>query len=335
MKILVNTKDKKYNVIVEKNILNNAKEYFDFNRKILIITDNNIPIDYINKIRDISKKPFLYTIKNGENSKNLKYYKSIMKTLVKNGFTRKDAIVAIGGGVVGDLSAFVASTYMRGIDFLNIPTSVLSQVDSSIGGKTAIDFMGIKNIIGSFYQPNLVLIDVNTLESLPKRQFYNGLVEAIKIASTSNKKLFDFIYSSKNIKKDIEKIIIESVKLKKQIVEKDTKETNLRKILNFGHTIGHAIEESCKGQYLHGECVGLGMLYFSSNSARKQIKMVLDKYNLPIKYEINKKKVLKLVMHDKKATNDYIDIVYVKNIGQYEIKKYPIQKISKVLDEKF
>ena len=274
MKILVNTKDRKYNVIVEKNILNNAKEYFDFNRKILIITDNNIPIDYINKIRNISKKPFLYTIKNGENSKNLKYYKSIMKTLVINGFTRKDAIVAIGGGVVGDLSAFVASTYMRGIDFLNIPTSVLSQVDSSIGGKTAIDFMGIKNIIGSFYQPNLVLIDVNTLESLPWRQFYNGLVEAIKIASTSNKKLFDFIYNSKNIKKDIEKIIIESVKLKKQIVEKDTKETNLRKILNFGHTIGHAIEESCKGQYLHGECVGLGMLYFSSNSARKQIKMV-------------------------------------------------------------
>ena len=333
MKLVVNTKEKKYNVIVEKKVIDKAKDYFNFNRKILIITDDNIPLEYIKTVKSFSDDTYVFCINNGERSKSLKSFEDIMCFLIECEFTRKDAIVAIGGGVVGDLSAFIASTYMRGIDFLNIPTSVLSQVDSSVGGKTAIDFMGIKNIIGSFYQPNAVLIDVNTLKSLPERQFYNGLVEAIKIAATSDKDLFNFIYESKNIYDDIEKIIVKSIKLKKEVVEKDTKESNIRKILNFGHTIGHAIEESCGELYLHGECVGIGMLYFSSAKARKQIKSILNKYNLPIKYNIDKKRVIKLIMHDKKSSKDFVDIIYVKNIGECEIKKYSIEKIKKVLDE--
>lgn len=331
MKILVNTKEKKYNVVIEKGILDNASSYFNFDRKILIIVDDNIPISYINKIKDISKSTFIFCVKNGEQSKNIRYYEDIMRFLVENDFTRKDAIVAIGGGVVGDLSAFVASTYMRGIDFLNIPTTLLSQVDSSIGGKTAIDFMGVKNIIGTFYQPSAVLIDINTLDTLPDRQFYNGLVEAIKISATCDEDLFNIIENSNDIKNDIEKIIIKSVKLKKYVVEKDTKESGLRKILNFGHTIGHAIEESCDGQLLHGECVALGMSYFSSAKAKKRIVKVLKKYNLPVEYDIKKEEVYKLILHDKKAASDYVDCIYVNNIGSCEIKKYSYNKIYNLL----
>ena len=297
----------------------------------MIITDDNIPISYINKIKLISKTPFIYCIKNGEESKNIQNYENIMRFLVEKEFTRKDAIVAIGGGVVGDLSAFIASTFMRGIDFLNIPTSVLSQVDSSIGGKTAIDFMGIKNIIGTFYQPNAVIIDTETLDSLPDRQFFNGLVEAIKISATCDKQLFEFIKNSKDIKKDIEKIIIKSVKLKKQIVEKDTKEAGLRKILNFGHTIGHAIEESCDKKYLHGESVAIGMTYFSSSKVKKEIVEVLKKYNLPTECSIDRDKIMNLIQHDKKASASSVDIIYVKEIGSCEIKEYTLDKIYKLL----
>lgn len=333
MKILVNTKEKKYNVVIEKGILDSASDYFNFDRKILIITDDNIPISYINNIKNISKLSFVFCIKNGEISKNINNYQDIMKFLIEKEFTRKDAIVAIGGGVVGDLSAFVASTYMRGIDFLNIPTTLLSQVDSSIGGKTAIDFMGVKNIIGTFYQPSAVLIDTNTLNTLPDRQFYNGLVEAIKISATCDDKLFSFIENSDDIKKDIEKIIIKSVKLKKNVVEKDTKESGLRKILNFGHTIGHAIEESCEGKLLHGECVGLGMIYFSSAKVKKRIISILKKYNLPVEYNIKKDEVYKLILHDKKAASNYVDCIYVNTIGSCAIKKYSYDKIKKLLDK--
>ena len=331
MIIKVNTKEKKYNVVIEKSALKSLREHFNFNRKILIVTDDNIPISYIKKVEAVSKQAFICCIKNGEESKNIRTYEDVMRFLVENEFTRKDAIVAIGGGVIGDLSAFVASTFMRGIDFLNIPTTVLSQVDSSIGGKTAIDFMGIKNIVGTFYQPNAVIIDTDTLETLPDRQFFNGLVEAIKISATCDRRLFDLIKNSKDIKKDIEKIIIRSVKLKKQVVEKDTKEAGLRKILNFGHTIGHAIEESCDGKYLHGESVAIGMTYFSSAKAKKEIVEVLKKYNLPTECSIDKKKIMNLIQHDKKAAASTVDIIYVKEIGNCEIKKYTLDKILKLL----
>lgn len=331
MEISVNTKEKKYKVIVERGSLDRAFDFFDFNRKILIVTDDNIPKSFINKIKKLSKKSYVFCIKNGEESKNIVYYQEIMRSLVEREFTRKDAVVAIGGGVVGDLSGFVASSYMRGIDFLNIPTTLLSQVDSSIGGKTAIDFMGIKNIIGTFYQPSAVIIDANTLDTLSDRQFANGLVEAIKISATCDEKLLNIIEETNDIKKDIEKIIIKSIKLKKAIVEKDERESGLRKVLNFGHTIGHAIEESCDSKFLHGECVGLGMKYFSSAAVKKRILSVLNKYNLPVDYNIDREKVYKLVLHDKKAAGNFVDCVYVKNIGSFEIKKYSYEKIYKLL----
>ena len=332
MIIKVNTKSKKYNIIVERALLSSAHKYFDFNKKLLIVTDDNIPSKYIKQVKILSNNSFVFTIKNGEKNKNINNYIDIMKYLIDKKFNRNDMIIALGGGVVGDLSGFVASTYMRGIKFINIPTSLLSQVDSSVGGKTAIDFQNIKNVIGSFYQPDLVLIDPNTLSTLNKRHLYNGLVEAIKISATFDKKLFNLINNSNNIYDDIEDIIIRSVKLKKSVVEKDEKEINLRKVLNFGHTIGHGIEESCNNKYLHGECVGVGMLYFSSDVVKNNIMQILQKYNLPTKINIDTNKVYNKILHDKKAKDEFIECIYVDEIGKYQIKKIKNNIIKKMID---
>ena len=190
-----------------------------------------------------------------------------------------DAIIALGGGVVGDLSGFIASTYMRGIKFYNIPTTILSQVDYSIGGKTAIDFDHIKNIIGTFYQPHMVLIDPNTLNTLSPRQFNAGLVEAIKMACCFSKDLFNLIKTC-SLEEHIEEIIYKSLEIKKYVVTKDVLESSLRKVLNFGHTIGHGIESYYEGKLLHGECVSLGMLYFSSDSVKEELKTIYKKLTM-------------------------------------------------------
>ena len=276
MKIFVNTKQNKYNICIKQNILYDVSDYIKINRsqKVFIITDNNIPLEYVNILKRQYSNSFVYTIRSGEKSKSISNYKNILKCLVENNFNRKDSIIALGDGVVGDLSGFVASTYMRGIDFYNIPTYLLSMVDSSIGGKTAINFLGFKNIVGSFNQPKSVCIDINLLKTLPKRNFYNGLVESIKMAATFDKELFNFINNSTNINNDIEKIIVSSLKLKKQILEQDEREIGLRKTLNFGHTLGHVIEELSFGKLYHGECVGIGMLYFSSKDVRKKLENV-------------------------------------------------------------
>ncbi|MDD7599006.1 MAG: 3-dehydroquinate synthase, partial [Bacilli bacterium] len=159
-----------YNIYLGNNELDNLAKYFNLNRKVLVVTDSNIPLEYVNKVLNSCLKGYLVTLTPGESSKCFDNYLKLNKILLENEFSRTDAIVALGGGVIGDLSAFVASTYMRGIDFYNIPTSLLAMVDSSIGGKTAIDFLGVKNVIGSFYQPRGVLIDIDTLDSLDRRQ---------------------------------------------------------------------------------------------------------------------------------------------------------------------
>ena len=330
-KIFIKTKTKNYNVIIGENILKNVNKYFDCNRNVLIITDKNIHKIYIDVVKNKCKNPYIYKIKQGEDSKNFFNVKKILKFLLKNNFSRSDAIIAIGGGVVGDLSAFVASIYMRGIDFFNVPTSLLAQVDSSIGGKTGIDFYNVKNVVGSFYQPTAVLIDISTLNTLTDRHINNGLVEIIKIAATCDKKLFDKIKETQNLKKDIRSIIERAIVLKKKIVESDTLEKNIRKVLNFGHTIGHAIEESCNRKYLHGESVGIGMLYFSSKIVRDEIKKVLIKYNLPVSCKINKNKIYELLMHDKKMSSNNIDTIYVNEIGKFKIKKMQVKKIINLM----
>lgn len=327
----INLKNNSYDIIIGKGLINCANKYFNLDRKVLIVTDDNIPKNLINSIKKCTSKPISLVLNSGEKNKNYTSYLKIINTLIAHNFDRTSAIVAIGGGMVGDITAFAASTYMRGIDFYNIPTTLLSQVDSSIGGKTAVNLSNVKNIIGTFYQPKGVLIDIDTLKTLPKREFYSGLVESIKMSATFNKKFFNYIKNCDDIQANLEHIIYESLCIKKRVVEKDEKEKGLRKVLNFGHTIGHAIEEVKNYRLLHGECVGLGMLYFSSNNANEEIKSLLKKYNLPTSCHFSKEKVLNLIKHDKKTIYNRISTIQVNTIGKYEIVNMSIDEISKML----
>lgn len=330
--INVKNKDINYPIIVLRNSLEKVNNYFNLDRKVLIVTDNGIPLDYINTVKEKCKEVFVYTIKQGEESKNFDNYKLILEFMVKNYFTRTDCIIAIGGGVVGDLSGFVANSYMRGIDFYNIPTTLLSQVDSSIGGKCAIDFLGVKNNIGAFKSPNAVLIDPNVLKTLDSRQVSAGMAEVIKMSITSNKELFNFIEQSKDLESDLEYIITEALKIKAYVVSEDPYELDLRKVLNFGHTIGHAIESLSKGDLLHGECVSIGMTYMVSDDIKDEVKFALRKYNLPVMIlNLDKEKIIDLIKVDKKASGSKITIVYVDKIGSFEFKKIEIEELNNYL----
>ena len=337
-------KDKEYQVIIERGILNKASSVLGFDKKtskILIVTDDGIPVKYVDTLKNniintnSNNTVFVYTIKQGEESKSFINYSSILDYLIDNEFTRTDTVIALGGGVVGDLAGFVSATYMRGISFINIPTTLLSQVDSSIGGKTAIDKKGYKNLVGAFYPPEKVLIDPNVLATLDKRQFMAGLVEALKMGLTSDKDLYELIKTSNDIYKDIDIVIEKALRVKKDVVEKDPHEKHLRKILNFGHTIGHAIESSGKFNLLHGECVGIGLLYMVPTDLEEEIKAVLIKYNLPTKSDIeniiSKEDLFKYISLDKKRSNKDITIIEVKVPGTFEINKINLEEIKNYL----
>ena len=267
------TNDIEYPIIIERDSIKKLNNYFDLDRKVLIITDDGIPRNLVHTISKQISDVYIFTIEQGEGSKNFTNYENILEFMVEKKFTRTDCIIAVGGGVVGDLSGFIANSYMRGIDFYNIPTTLLSEVDSSIGGKCAIDFLNIKNNIGCFKFPKAVLIDSNTLETLDARQFNAGLAEVIKMAATFNKDLFNYLKNTKEV--DIDYVISEALKLKADVVEKDPFEKDLRKVLNFGHTIGHAIESLNEGALLHGECVAIGMTYMVDSSIKDELLQVI------------------------------------------------------------
>lgn len=320
MNLTVKTSMGDYNIIIERGSLNSLSEYCNTDKKALIVTDSGVPFEYAEAVAKQFKNSVVKIIPQGEKSKSFDTYKELLEVLNENAFSRADCIVAVGGGVVGDLSGFTAATYMRGIDFYNIPTTLLSQVDSSIGGKTAIDFGGYKNTVGAFYQPKAVIIDPDVLKTLSERQFNNGLAESIKMAATSDKDLFELIENN-NAEGIIDTIIARSLKIKKAVVEEDEKEIGLRKVLNFGHTAGHAIETAAGlSDYLHGECVSIGMLAFCSESVRERLINVLTKCNLPIKFDFSTDEILTALRHDKKAKGDGVNVVYVNEIGSFEFK---------------
>ena len=317
-----------YNIELERGNLKRAGELLNLNRKVMIITDEGVPIRYAENIAGQSKESYIKVVAQGEGSKSLKTAEEILVEMLEYQFSRKDCVVAVGGGVVGDLGGFVASLYMRGIDFYNIPTTVLSQVDSSIGGKTAVNLAGIKNIIGAFYQPKAVLIDPDTLHTLSERQIVNGLFEAIKMGATSDRELFD-LFLKDDWKKHIDLIIKKALLVKKYVVEQDEKESHLRKILNFGHTIGHGFESAAKGKYLHGECVALGMLYMSSEEVKKQLLTIYEKlgFVVPSLSEFNLEEVKEAILHDKKASNKNCSVVFVSKIGNGQIEEWPMEQV--------
>ena len=330
---LTNSNDTSYDVVIERRALDKVGKYINLRRKVLVITDRGVPIEYANAVCNASDYPVRVTIEPGEESKSLENFESLLKIMLDNGFTRTDCVVAVGGGVVGDLAGFVASAFMRGVDFYNIPTTLLSQVDSSIGGKTAVNFGGIKNIVGAFYQPKRVIVDPETLKTLPERQIANGFAEIINMAVTFDKELFEVLESEDiHSDKNLEDIIARSIEIKKQVVENDEKEKGIRKVLNFGHTIGHGIEyqQELSGLY-HGECVAIGMLPMCAPSIRARVREVLCRAGLPIIWKYDVDKIYSAVLHDKKLDGDKISLIMCDEIGKYRINKVPVEKFYEIL----
>jgi 3-dehydroquinate synthase len=257
----------------------------------------------------------------GETHKNLGTYGTILAAMAQAGLTRSSLVVALGGGVVGDMAGFAAATYMRGIEVVQVPTTLLSMVDSSVGGKTAINFAGIKNVIGAFKQPKGGLIDPDTLDTLSDRQKSSGLAEAVKAGLIADPVLFAMFedYAAGGAPLDLEKVIAASLMVKKKVVEEDERESGVRKILNFGHTIGHGIE-SVTG-LLHGECVAMGMIPMCSPAVRSRLVPVLGALHLPARVHADPEEVYKAVLHDKKMGDGFVSIVSVDTVGSYIIQK--------------
>lgn len=335
MEMTVKTSMGSYNIILKRGALNELNNYCNTKKRALVVTDSGVPAEYAQKAASQFKNSVIKVIPQGEKSKCFETYRELLEVMSENEFSRSDCVVAVGGGVVGDLSGFTAATYMRGIDFYNIPTTLLSQVDSSIGGKTAIDFGGYKNTVGAFYQPKAVIIDSDVLSTLSERQFNNGLAESIKMAATSDKELFEIIEKN-DAREVIDTVIERSLRIKKAVVEEDEKETGLRRVLNFGHTAAHAIETATGlGDYLHGECVAIGMKAFSSENVRKRLVCVLKKYNLPTDISFSSDELLSALRHDKKANGKGVNAVYVNEIGSFEFKFLTFSELDEVIREAY
>ena len=356
--IKIKTKTQEYPIFIGSNLVSNiskiAKNSSISFKRCLIIVDSNIPKKIILKIKRnfIKKNLYVHMFKASEINKNMKSVNKILDILLNKNFSREDCLISIGGGITGDVSGFAASLFKRGINFINIPTTLLSQVDSSIGGKTGVNTKYGKNLIGSFYQPNLVISDIEFLRTLPKREVICGYGEILKHSLISNKKFFKFL--NKNIKKIlllkspiIEKTIYKSCKIKSNVVEKDEKEKGLRKILNFGHTFAHAYEASLaySKKLNHGEAVILGIqsaLKFSlkNNLINKKDYFLIINHinnsNLPLNikkfFKVTAyKKIVSYMLKDKKNNSDEISLVLLKRIGLTIVN----QKFSKRSLEQF
>ena len=306
-----------YDILIERDILAKAGQHLNLNRRVLVVTDTEVPEVYAKTLAGQCRNSVICTVETGEGSKSLTVFGQLLQTMLEHDFSRKDCVVAVGGGVVGDLSGFAASAYMRGIDFYNIPTTLLSQIDSSIGGKTAINLGGVKNIVGAFYQPKKVLIDPDLLKTLPPRQIANGMAEAIKMSLTSDKELFE-LFETQDIESNLEEFILRSLNIKKAVVEQDEKEAGLRKILNFGHTVGHGIEST--SELYHGEAVALGMLPMCGETLRPRVIKVLKKCNLHWELQYDWDRITQAAFHDTKADGSSVTVTLVQEPGTYELK---------------
>lgn len=334
------SKDKKfcYPILFEENFdaLSAAfKEYELSPSKLCIVTDSNVEPLYAAQVKKELEKVcntcMIYSFPAGEESKNLEVVQKLYAFLIENHFERKDMLVALGGGVVGDLTGFTAATYLRGIPFVQLPTTLLAQVDSSIGGKTGVDFSQYKNMVGAFYMPKLVYMNLNTLSTLPERQFYAGMAEVLKSALIKDGMFYGWIINNlyEVYEKDPEVIrlmVYNCCNIKRLVVEKDWAETGDRALLNFGHTIGHAIEKAKGFELLHGECVALGMVAASFIAYKRQL-LTFDEYyeirdmfvpfNLPITVEdIKPEEIVELTKSDKKMEDGKIKFILLKKIGK-------------------
>ena len=326
-----------YNIMIESGfeaLSKAAEKVTDGGRKICIVTDDTVGPLYADAVREMLSAAFstvsVYTIKSGEEFKTLDTVRGLYEHLILNRFDRKDMLAALGGGVCGDLTGFAAATYLRGIDFIQIPTTLLSQVDSSIGGKTGVDFDSYKNMVGAFHMPRLVYMNLSVLDSLPERQFASGMAEIIKHGLIKNREYFYRLLDNRERIRRMDRealsfMIEESCRVKRDVVERDPTEKGERALLNFGHTLGHAIEKLMNFTLYHGECVALGAVAASYISHRRglissdeldDIMKGFESFGLPVKYVLpDKDDIIRTVKSDKKMDAGKVRFVLLSGIG--------------------
>lgn len=327
-----------YSIVIEDSFSIFQEELLQLgykDRKIVIITDSNVSGLYLEELETLTKnitdQVFSYIVEAGEEHKNLQSVQECYAFLIEHKIERKDVLIALGGGVVGDMTGYIAATYLRGIDFVQVPTTLLSQLDSSIGGKTGVDFLQYKNMIGAFKMPRLVYMNLSTLSSLDDRQFYNGFAEAMKHGLIRDALYYEWMISNMYEICDrdfetLEQLVFRSCEIKKAIVEKDPLEQGDRALLNFGHTLGHAIEKYKDFSLLHGECVALGCVAAAFISWKKQLLSMEEYYEvrdmfvpfqLPISIDdVDIDEIISITKSDKKMEQGSIKFILLKKIGK-------------------
>ena len=345
-----------YDIVFEKDfsrLAGELKELGYAKRKLCVVTDSHVEPLYAGQVREELEKEGLQTelfsFPAGEENKNLDTVHSLYTFLIERHFTRKDCLIALGGGVVGDLTGFAAATYLRGIDFVQIPTTLLSQVDSSIGGKTGVDFDGYKNMVGAFHMPRLVYMNLGTLATLEARQFYSGFAEAMKSALIADARYYEWLVANMYEICDREpeamaELVRRSCEIKRRIVEKDPEEKGERALLNLGHTLGHAIEKAKGFSLTHGECVALGCVAAAFISWKKELLPMEEYYeirdmfvpfNLPISVdELDPQHILSLTKSDKKMDGGSVRFILLQKIGKAVIdRSVTDEQILAAIDE--
>ena len=352
-KIYIDSLGDKYEILIGNKILENSSEYLSSilkSENVTVITDNIVDKLYFNVLKNSLKnsgyKVNKIVIKNGEQSKNIDVCNYIYSELLKVNHRRSDAIIALGGGVVGDIAGFVSATYLRGVDFIQIPTTLLSQVDSSVGGKVGVNLKEGKNLVGSFYNPRLVIIDINVLNTLDSDLIRDGLGEIIKYSYIFNngiKDILDDMKSIRDVRKKIDILIRKSIIAKKYFVEKDMFDKSDRMILNYGHTFGHVIEKKYGyGVISHGQAVAEGIYLmndfaykngFIENNSSKEIRELLTKFGFRNDIKLKYKDIVEVVKNDKKTFLDSINLIMVGK--EAFIKEIDISEFIKLLSEYF
>lgn len=350
-KITVDLGKKKYDIKIEKGLLaRTGEEVRSLSKagKVAVITDANVDALYGEVLqKSLEANSFAVTrivVEPGERSKTLKVLGEVYEQLAAFGLTRGDLILTFGGGVPGDLGGFAAATFLRGVDFIQIPTSLLAQIDSSVGGKVAVDLPAGKNLVGSFYQPLAVLIDPDLLVTLPERYLHDGLAEAIKYGCIRSSELFaklEGISNDRELLADIGDVIKTCCEIKARIVEADEYDTGERMLLNFGHTLGHAVEKCYNYEmYTHGEGVGIGMVMLTEQTERmgitqagasRRIKQILEHYSLPTEAVMATDEVLKTIAMDKKKNGSKITLVVLDKIGEGRLLKIAYEELPNYL----
>ena len=346
-KIKVNA-SRSYEIIIEKDALSKVGEYcieaLGDSCRACILTDDNVAPLYLEQVKKgLVQSGFdtlEFIIKNGESSKNTQNLVELVEFMAENRLTRKDILVALGGGVVGDLGGFAASVYLRGIRFVQIPTTLLAAVDSSVGGKTAVDLNAGKNLMGAFYQPSLVICDYKTLDTLPAQIFADGCAEVIKYGIIGDKPLFERL--KKGVKPQIEDIIASCVEMKANIVEQDEFDNGKRQLLNLGHTVGHAIEACSDFEISHGSAVAMGTVIVSKAAHKlgycseedvKAITDLLASVGLPTECPYSAEELYAVATADKKRSGDSISVVIPYGIGDSRLVKIPVSELCGLISK--